>query len=85
MLSITPANSKPPFFLCQLAVIHHLEQQVAQLALQVIEVATFDGVGDFVGLFQGVRDDARVGLLDVPRAPVLRVAQAIHQVQQVFK
>ena len=24
-------------------------------------------------------------LLDVPRAPVLRVAQAIHQVQQVFK
>jgi len=24
-------------------------------------------------------------LLDAPRAPVLRVAQAIHQVQQVFK
>jgi hypothetical protein len=29
--------------------------------------------------------DINAVLLDVPRAPVLRVAQAIHQVQQVFK
>ena len=65
----------------QLAVINHLEQQVAQLTLQVIEVTALDGVGDFIGFLEGVRDDGGVGLPDVPRATVLRVAQAVHQVQ----
>ncbi|MNV48936.1 hypothetical protein D3C71_1408660 [compost metagenome] len=74
-----------PFFPSQLAVIHHLEQQVAELPLQVIEVTALNGVGDFVGFFQSVGDDAGVSLLDVPRATVLRVAQAVHEVQQVFK
>ncbi|KWV87284.1 hypothetical protein PFLmoz3_03132 [Pseudomonas fluorescens] len=74
-----------PFFPGQLAVIHHLEQQVAQLALQMVKVAALDGVGHFIGFFQRVRDDGGVGLLDVPRAAVLRVAQAAHQVQQVFE
>ncbi|MNR04505.1 hypothetical protein D3C85_1204710 [compost metagenome] len=74
-----------PFFPGQLAVIHHLEQQIAQLALHVIEVAALDGIGNFIGFFKGVRDDGGPGLLDVPRTTVLRVAQAVHQVQQVFK
>ncbi|MNC32252.1 hypothetical protein D3C75_805970 [compost metagenome] len=69
-----------PFFASQLAVIHHLEQQIAQLTLQVIEVTALDRVGDFVGFLKGVRDDGGVRLLDVPRATVLRVAQAVHQV-----
>ena len=69
----------------QLAVVDHLEQQVAQLTLQVLEVTALDGVGDFVGLFEGMRDDARVVLLQVPWATVLRVAQAGHEVQQVFE
>ncbi len=80
-----PGEFEAPFFPGQLAVIHHLEQQIAQLALQVIEVAALDGVGHFVGFFEGVRDDGRVGLLDVPRATVLRIAQTVHQVEQVFK
>ncbi len=42
------------FFPGQLAVVHHLKQQVAQLALQVIEVAALDGIGHFVGFFQGM-------------------------------
>jgi hypothetical protein len=74
-----------PFFLGQLAVIDDLKQQIAEFALQMIEVATLDGVGHFVGFFEGVRDDRRVGLLDIPRATVLRIAQTVHQVQQVFK
>ncbi|MOA48289.1 hypothetical protein D3C78_1710180 [compost metagenome] len=69
-----------PFFQCQLAVIHHLEQQVAQLALQVLEITALDGVGHFVGLLQGMWHDAGVVLLEVPRAAELRVAQAGHQV-----
>ncbi|MNL40877.1 hypothetical protein D3C87_1632550 [compost metagenome] len=80
-----PGKFETPFFPGQLAVIHHLEQQIAQLALQVIEVAALDGVGHFVGFFEGVRNDGRVGLLDVPRATVLRIAQTVHQVEQVFK
>ncbi|MNP64146.1 hypothetical protein D3C76_1596210 [compost metagenome] len=51
----------------------------------MIEVTALDGIGDFIGFLEGVRDDGRVGLLDVPRATELRVAQAIHQVQQIFK
>jgi len=74
-----------PFFPGQLAVIDHLEQQVAQLTLQVLEVAALDGVGDFVSLLQGVGDNRRVGLLDVPGTAVLRVAQTGHEVEQVLK
>ncbi|MNI49767.1 hypothetical protein D3C73_1043940 [compost metagenome] len=76
---------KAPFFPCQLAVINHLEQQITQLALQVIEVASLDGVGHLVGFLKGVRDDGGIGLLDVPGTAELRVAQTAHQVQQVFK
>ncbi|MNN07168.1 hypothetical protein D3C81_1199860 [compost metagenome] len=72
-------------FAGQLRVVDDLEQQVAELLAQVGEVATLDGVGDFIGFFQGVGDDARVVLLQVPRAAMLRIAQARHQVQQVVE
>ncbi|MNT06497.1 hypothetical protein D3C72_1411640 [compost metagenome] len=74
-----------PFFPGQLTVINHLKQQIAQLTLQVIEVPALDGIGDFVSFFKGVRDDGGVGLLDVPWATELRIAQAVHEVKQVFK
>ncbi|MNE40294.1 hypothetical protein D3C80_1342960 [compost metagenome] len=74
-----------PLLAGQLAVVDHLEQQVAELARQVGEVAALDGVGHLVGLLEGMRDDARIVLLEVPRAAVLRVAQASHQVQQVVQ
>ncbi|MNQ99137.1 hypothetical protein D3C85_1148600 [compost metagenome] len=74
-----------PFFPGQLAVINHLEQQIAQFTLQVIEVTALNGVRHFVGFLQGMGDDGPVRLLDVPRTTVLRVAQAVHQVQQIFK
>ncbi|MCY1186429.1 hypothetical protein D9M73_273020 [compost metagenome] len=62
-----------------------MEQQIAQLALQVLEIAALNGVSDLVGLFDSVWDDAGVVLLQVPRAAVLRVAQAGHEMQQVVK
>ncbi|MNN35448.1 hypothetical protein D3C81_1492980 [compost metagenome] len=74
-----------PLFPGQLAVVDHLEQQVAQLTLQVLEIAALDGVGDLVGFLDGVGNDTRVVLLQVPRAAVLRVAQTGHEVQQVFE
>ena len=43
-----------------------LEQQVAELVLQVGEVAAGDGVGHLVGFLQRVGRDRREGLLQVP-------------------
>jgi hypothetical protein len=74
-----------PLLLGQLAVIHHLKQQVAQLAAQLLEIALLDGVGDLVGFFQGEWNDARVILLEVPGAAELRVAQPGHEVQKVLQ
>ena len=56
MASTTVAKSKRPLP-GQLAVVDDSEQQIAQLAVQMLEVATFDGIGHFVGLLQRVRDD----------------------------
>lgn len=53
---------------------HDLEQQVAELALEVGEIAALDGVGDLVGFLDGVGRDRREGLGDIPRAAVVRRA-----------
>ncbi|KPZ18253.1 Uncharacterized protein ALO56_05246 [Pseudomonas viridiflava] len=80
-----PVEFEAPFFASQMGIEHHLKQQVAQLALKLIEVTLFDGIGHFVGFFQRVRDDGGVGLLQIPGAAVLRIAQPGHEVQKVFK
>ena len=49
-------------------VIDDLQQQIAELVLQVGEVAARDRVGDLVGLLDGVGRDRREGLLEVPGA-----------------
>lgn len=80
-----PGEVETPLLLRQLAVIDHLEQQIAELTRQMLEVAALDGVGDLVSLLQGVGHDGRVALLEIPRAAVLRIAQTRHQVQQVVE
>jgi hypothetical protein len=66
-----------------LAVIDDLEEQIAQLAGQVGEIGALDRVGDLIGFFNRVGNNACVGLLDVPGAAILRIAQARHEVEQV--
>ena len=61
---------------------HHLQQQVAQLVLQVAQVAAVDRIGDLVGLFDRVRRDAGEVLFDIPGATALRIAQARHDGEQ---
>ncbi len=73
------------FLAGQLGVKHHLKQQITQLAAQLIEIALLDGIGDFVGLFQRMRHDGRVALLQIPWATVLRITQALHEVQQIVQ
>jgi hypothetical protein len=45
---------------------HHLQQQVAQLVLQIGQVVAVDRIGDFVGFLDGVRRDAGEILLTGP-------------------
>ena len=58
-----------------------LQQKVAELVLQVGQVATLDGVGHLIGLLDGVGGDGGEGLLEVPRAAAVGVAQAGHDLE----
>jgi hypothetical protein len=58
-----------------------LEEEVAQLFLERGHIGPLDRVGDFVGFLDRVGRDGREGLFDVPRAAMLRVAQARHHVE----
>ena len=71
-------------FLGHARVEHHLQQQIAQLVLEVDHVATIDGIGDFVGFLDGVRGDGRECLPGVPRAAVNGIAQPGHDRQQII-
>ena len=60
---------------------HDLEQQVAELVLEVRQVVALDGVGDFVSLLDRVWRDRRERLLEVPGATALPMAQRGHDRQ----
>lgn len=64
---------------------HNLQQQIAQLVLQVDQITAVDRVGYFVGFLDGVRRDAGKILLQVPGAAALRVAQPRHDAQQAVQ
>ena len=59
---------------------HDLEQEVAELVLEVGEIAARNGVGDLIGFFERVGDDGREILLPGPkgsRSPGVRSAAMI--------
>ena len=76
------AEAEPAGFLRHAGVKHDLQQQVAELVAQIVEVAPGDRVGDLIGLLDGVRRDGRKILLEVPRAPGPRRAQRRHDLDQ---
>ena len=59
-------------FLGHVRVVDDLQQQVAELVAQIVQVAARDGVGDLVGFLDRVGRDGRKILLDVPGAAGLR-------------
>ncbi|MNE65788.1 hypothetical protein D3C80_1612950 [compost metagenome] len=73
-----------PLLLAHLGVKHHLEQQIAQFITQIGIVLALNGIQHFVGFFQGVRRDGGEGLLTIPRATHLRIAQGFHNGQQAL-
>ena len=68
-------------FAGHLGVEDDLQQQVAEFFFQVGHVVMGDGVGDFVGFLDGVGGDGGEGLLEVPRAAAVGVAQAGHDLE----
>ena len=62
---------------------HHLEQDVAQLLLQVLRVLLVDGLHRLIRLLQHIPADALVGLLPGPRDIPGRPEQ-LHDAQQVL-
>ncbi len=67
-----------------LRVEEDLQQQVAELVLQLRPGATLDGVKDLVGLLQRVRLDGVEGLLAIPRTTA-GSAQAGHDRRRLLQ
>jgi hypothetical protein len=61
---------------------HHLEQQIAELVLEVAQVATLDRIHDLVGFLDRIGRDGRETLLQVPGAAGVRRSQGRHDVEQ---
>ena len=59
-----------------------LQQQVAQLLAELLDVVVLDCVGDLVGFFERIGRDGAEVLLEIPRAPGARRAQRRHDLHQ---
>ncbi len=82
MAAATSSKPKALGLAGHLGVVDDLQQQVAQLFLERRQVVALDGVGHLVGFLDRVRRDGPEGLVDVPGAAVLAVAQPGHDGQQ---
>ena len=65
-----------------LSVEHDLKHQVAELTLEMREIASIDGIGHLVRFLDRVGGDAREGLNAIPGAAVLR-PQAPHDREEL--
>ena len=65
-----------------LGVVDDLEEEVAEFIGEGGEIASGDGVGDFVGFLDGVGGDGVEGLLNVPRAAGGGGAEGGHDVEE---
>ena len=75
-------EAEPAGLLGQAGVVDDLEQQIAQLVLQPVQIAARDGIGDLIGLLDGVRRDGGEGLLPVPGTAGDGIAQRRHDIEQ---
>lgn len=70
------------FFLRHLRVKHHLKQQVAQFAAQIVKILTRNRIQYFISFFKRIGRNTGKGLFFIPWATGLRVAQALHDGEQ---
>ncbi len=76
------AERKSALFLGHARMKHHLQQQIAEFLLEVLEIISRDGVGDLVSFLDGVGCDGRKRLFKVPRSAGLGRAQRCHDIEQ---
>ena len=76
------AKRKNVLLLGHAGVIHDLQQEIAEFVAKIVEIAARNGVGDLIGLLDGVGRDRRKVLLEVPRAAGHRRAQRSHDFDQ---
>ena len=77
------AECKALFLIRHLRVEDDLQEEIAQLVLQVIEIAALDRVGNLVGFLDRVRSDRGEILREVPRAANLGRPEPRHDRDQV--
>ena len=75
---------KMPRLLRHLRMEHGLKQQIAQFTFELLPGAPVDGVGNFIGFLDRVGGDRGEILLNIPRAPCLRITQTAHDFKQPF-
>ena len=63
--------------------VDDLQQEIAELFLQVRHILPFDGVGDLVGFLDRVGRDAREVLFQIPRAAGDRRPQRRHHGDEI--
>ena len=76
------AEGKGILFLRHASMKHHLQQEIAELLAEVVEIAARDGVDNLVGFLDGVGRDRRKILLKVPRTARHRRTQRRHDLEQ---
>jgi len=62
-----------------------LELEIAELILEIVHVATVDGVGHLISFFDRVGRDRGERLLPIPFATELRIAKPVHDRDQTAK
>ena len=78
----TSPKAKSPCLLGHPGVVDDLQQQVAELVAQIVEIAARDRVGHLVGFLDRIGRDGREILLDVPGTAGLGIAQRRHDLDQ---
>ena len=63
-------------------VIDHLQQEIAEFVLEIVEIAARDGIGDLIGFLDGVGRDGRKILFEIPRTAGDGRAQRRHDFEQ---
>ena len=76
------AERKRLLLLGHAGVKNHLQQEIAELVLEIVEIAAGDGVHDLVGLLDGVGRYAREILFEVPWAAGDGRAQRRHDLEK---
>ena len=76
------AEGKSILLLRHPRVINHLQQEIAELVPEIVEIAARDGVGDLIGLLDSVGRDRLKILLEVPGAAGHWRAQLRHDLDQ---